>query len=192
MAVLLAWALATPFEANCAQPSVSGIVEYYFEPNPQDTKPKMYNWEIRLNATDSTNGVYEIIQINRRLDLDAEPRSTTNVLIGLSPMNQKPLIVPNGSGVIDFKLCIGNKKPELNLNAPGNLGQPIVFSGIGTGKAASEWVVLPGSKVTKVTPSDKGARLSDGKLSIVQFLVASDSGAKFQIEVLLQRTGGGS
>ena len=187
MAMLLAGGIAAPFEANCAQPSVSGIVEYSFEPNPQDTKPKMYNWKIRLNATDSTNGVYEIIQINRRLDLDVEPRSTTNVLIGPSPMNQKPLIVPNGSGVIDFKLCIGNKKPELNMNAPGNIGQPIAFSGIGTGKAASDWVVLPGSKVTKVTPSDKGTKLSDGRLSVIQFLATSDSGEKFQTEVLLQR-----
>jgi hypothetical protein len=187
MAVLAASVPATAFNGSCAQPGVSGIVAYSADPNPQDIQPTTHNWEIRLDASDSTNGLYEIVQTDRRLDPGAESRSTTNVLIGLSPMSQKPLIVPNGSGVIDFKLCIGNKKPELNMNAPGNMGQPIVFSGIGTGKAASDWVVLPGSKVTKVTPSDKGTKLLNGKLSIVQFLATNDSGAKFQIEVLLQR-----
>lgn len=190
MALLVASVLATPFNGSCAQPVVSGIVEYFSDSNPQTIQPTTHNWEIRLDASDSTNGLYEIVQIDRHLDPGAEPRSTTNVLIGLSPMSQKPLIVPNGNGVIDFKLCIGNKKPESDRNAPrntGHTGQPLVFSGVGTGKAVSDWVVLPGSKVTKVTPSGKETKLSDGRLSIIQFLATSDSGSKFQTEVLLQR-----
>ncbi len=187
MALLVASVLATPFNGSCAQSGVSGIVAYSADRNPQDLQPTTHNWEIRLDASDSTNGFYEIVQIDRHLDPGAEPRSTTNVLIGLSPMSQKPLIVPNGNGVIDFKLSIGSKTPESDRNAPRNTGQPLVFSGVGTGKAVSDWVVLPGSKVTKVTPSGKGTKLSNGNLSIVQFLATNDSGAKFQTDVLLQR-----
>lgn len=186
-AVLLAIVLGSPFAVKSAETNISGIIEYVFEPNPQEVKPKMYNWEIRFNAADSTNGTYEIVQITRPLNINGGNRGTTNILIGVSPMSHKEMIVPNEHGIIDFNLYVGEKEPKQNMNEPGNIGQPIIFSGKGTGKAGSDWIVLPGSKVDKVTPSGKGTRVSDGSLSIIQFIVTNDAGQKFQADVMLRR-----
>jgi len=56
---------ARPFAAMSADPDFSGIVSYVFEPNPQEIKPKMYNWEVTLSKSDSQSGAYEIVQITR-------------------------------------------------------------------------------------------------------------------------------
>ena len=160
---------------------ISGIADYKFDSNPQEIKPKMYNWEITLNAANSTNGIYEIIQVTRLLSEDGANRTTTNVL-----MDGK-MVVPNEAGIIHFKLSIGDKVPKQNMNGPGKIGQPIIFSGIGTGKGSSAWIVLPGSKVEQTTPSDKGTKLSDGKLNLIRYAVANDGGEKFQVDVMLCR-----
>ena len=186
-AVLLAIVLGSPFAVKSAEASISGIIEYVFEPKPQEIKPKMYNWEIRFNAADSTNGTYEIVQITRPLAISGGNRGTTNILICVSPMSHKEMITPNEHGIIDFNLYVGEKEPKQNMNEPGNIGQPIIFAGKGTGKGCSDWIVLPGSKVDKVTPSGKGTQLSDGKLSIIQFIVTNDAGQKFQADVMLRR-----
>jgi hypothetical protein len=170
-----------------SEAAISGITDYKFDPNPQEPKPKMYNWEIMLNAVDSTNGTYEIIQITQPFSEDGINRTTTNVLIGLSPMSHSEMIIPNEDGIIDFKLYIGDKELAQNMNGPGKIGQPIIFSGIGTGKGASDWIVLPGSKVDRVTPSGKGTQLSDGRLNIIQYIVTNDGGEKFQADVILLR-----
>ena len=186
-AVLLAIVLGSPFAVKSAETNISGIIEYVFEPNPQEVKPKMYNWEIRFNAADSTNGTYEIVQITRPFDINGSNRGTTNILIGVSPVSHKETIIPNEHGIIDFHLYVGEKEPKQNMNEPGNIGQPIIFSGKGTGKAGSDWIVLPGSKVDKVTPSGKGTQVSDGRLSIIQFIVTDEGGQKFQADVMLRR-----
>jgi hypothetical protein len=185
--VLLAIALGSSGAVKSAETNLSGIIEYAFEPNPKEIKPKMYNWEIKLNAEDSTNGTYEIVQITRRLDTNRGNLSMTNVLIGLSPMSHSEIIVPNRDGMIDFNLYVGEKEPRQNMNAPGNIGQPLIFSGKGTGKGASDWIVLPGSKVDQVTPSPKGTQLSDGRLTIIQYDVTAASGERFQSDVILRR-----
>lgn len=186
-ASLLALVGFLTFPMKAGETNISGIIEYVFDANPQEIKPKMYNWEIRLNTAASTNGIYEIIQITRPLDVNGENPVTTNVLIGVSPMSRTEMIVPNEEGIIDFNLYVGEKEPKQNMNAPGNIGQPIIFSGKGTGKAGVDWIVLPGSKVEKITPSDKGTQLTDGRLTIIQFVVTNDGGQKFQADVMLCR-----
>jgi hypothetical protein len=181
LVVLLSIVLGSPFAAQSTETNISGIADYKFDSSPQEIKPKMYNWEITLGAADSTNGIYEIIQITRRLDINGEDRSTTNVLI------DSKMIVPNEDGIIHFKLYVGDKEPKQNMNGPGKIGQPIIFSGIGTGKGASDWIVLSGSKVDQVVPSDKGTQLTDGRLNIIQFIVTDDTGEKFQADVILRR-----
>jgi hypothetical protein len=186
-ATLLALVGFFTFAMKAGETNISGIIEYVFDAHPQEIKPKMYNWEVRLNTADSTNGIYEIIQITRPLDVNGENPVTTNVLIGVSPMSRTEMIVPNEEGIIDFKLYVGDKEPKQNMDAPGNIGQPIIFSGKGTGKAGVDWIVLPGSKVEKITPSDKGTMLTGGRLTIIQFVVTNDSGQKFQADVMLRR-----
>jgi len=186
-AVLLGIVLISPLVVKSAETNFSGIVEYVFEPNPQKIKPKMHNWVITLNAADSTNGTYEIVQITRSLDVNGGDRGTTNILIGVALISHMEMIIPNEHGMIEFNLHVGAKEPKRNMNAPGNIGQPVTFSGIGTGRGGSSWIVLPGSKVDKVAPSAKGTQLSDGRLSIIQYIVTNDAGKKFQADVMLHR-----
>jgi hypothetical protein len=173
-----------PRAINPADTTFSGIVEYVFEPNPnpREIKPRMYNWEVRLNAADSRNGPYEIVQITRPLTAATKVRKTeTEILVDAG------MIVGNQDGIIPFRLHVGDKEPSKNMNGPGNIGQPIVFSGKGTGKGASSWIVLPGARVDRVTPSGKGTRLSNGRLSLIQYIVTNDRGEKFQADVVLRR-----
>jgi len=97
------------------------------------------------------------------------------------------VIMPNQDGIIDFKLYVGDKEPKQNMGRRGNIGQPIIFSGIGTGNAQSGWIVLLGAKVDQVVPSGKGTRLSNGILSLIQFTVTNAAGEKFQADVILRR-----
>src|SRR5215831_19062893 len=179
---LLAACLSSALAIQPAQTSFSGIVEYVFDPNPQEITPKVYNWEIKLNSIDSRTGSYEIIQITKPLRTEPTGRdSAPSVLID----NQ--MIVPNHEGIIDFKLYIGEKQPKPNMPGPGSMGEPIIFSGRGTGKGESNWIYLPGSKVDSVIPSEKGTKMSDGKLNLIQFIVTKADGEKFQTDVVLRR-----
>jgi hypothetical protein len=179
---LLASGLCSSLAAQPAETSFSGVIEYVFNPNPQEITPKVYNWEIKLNSIDSRTGSYEILQITKLLRAQpAGPDSAPSVLID----NQ--MIVPNQEGVIDFKLYIGEKQPKPNMPGPGSMGEPIIFSGRGTGKGESNWIYLPGSKVDNVIPSVKGTRMSDGKLNLIQFIVTKANGEKFQTDVVLRR-----
>ena len=164
----------------------SGILSYTFDPNPQEIKPKLYNWEVRLSASDSTNGAYEIIQVSQPVGGGATP-ATTNVLIGVSQMSHKEMIVTNGSGKIDFMLHVGDKEPTRNMNGQGNLGLPLIFSGKGTGKGESDWIVVPGYKIDRVIPSEKGTQMVEGKLRLIQFVVSNTQGENIQAEVILRR-----
>ncbi|MGE5304790.1 MAG: hypothetical protein ACM3TN_15880 [Alphaproteobacteria bacterium] len=182
LATLLAIGLGNSFPANSAETNFSGITEYVFEPNPQKISPKMYNWEIKLSKADSQNGAYEIVQITRPRKADSKPvEAATTVLI------ESKMIVPNRDEVINFKLYVSDKEPKQNMGRRGNIGQPIIFSGRGTGKGESNWIVLPGSKMEQVAPSVKGAQLSNGQLNLIQFIVTNDRGEKFQADVILRR-----
>jgi len=164
------------------EPDASGITEYKLEPNPQEISPKMYNWEVMLTKADSKNGSYEIIQLTQPMKEDLQAsQAATKVLI------DGEMIVPNQDGIIHFKLHVGDTKPAENMNAPGNIGHPIIFSGRGTGKGSSNWIVLPGSEVGQVTPSGQGTLLSEGKLSLIQFVVSNADGETFLADVMLRR-----
>lgn len=179
---LLAAGLAGSFATRPAQPDFSGIVSYAFEPNPQEIKPKMYNWEVQLNQADSRNGSYEIVEIVKPEAADAKATAPApDVLI------ESKMITPNDAGVIDFNLYVGDKIPHPNMGKQGNSGQPIIFSGKGTAKGASTWIVLPGATADKVVPSSKGTRLVDGRLELIQFIVTDKRGARFQADVVLKR-----
>jgi hypothetical protein len=119
--------------ALSAETNISGIIEYVYERNPREIKPKMYNWEIKLNEADSRNGSYEIVQITKSNKADPKA-STAAVPIVLV---ESKMIVPNQDGIIDFKLYVGDKEPKQNMGRRGNIGQPFIFSGIGTAKAES-------------------------------------------------------
>ena len=181
---LLAIGLGSSFAATFAQTDFSGITEYVFEPNPQEIKPKMYNWEVTLSKVDSQNGAYEIIQLTGLSQAGSKMVDTApNVLI------DSKMIVPDQNGIVAFRLYVGNKEPTQNMGRRGNVGQPIIFSGRGTGKGGSSWIVLPSSKVDQVVPSRKGTPLSDGRLTLIQFIGSNDRGEKFQADVILRRTG---
>jgi hypothetical protein len=180
--VLLIASLAGASAVKSEESSFSGISEYSFEPSPQEIKPKMYNWEIKLNRPDSRNGTYEIAQITTlKKSGSMAADSTTTVLV------DSKIIVPNQDGIIDFKLYVGDKEPKQNMGRRGNIGQPIIFSGIGTANAQSGWIILPGTKVDQVVPSGKGTPLLNGRLSLIQFTVTNDGGETFQADVILRR-----
>jgi hypothetical protein len=165
---------------------VSSITDYQFNPNPEEPAAEMYNWEVMLDTADSTNGTYEIVQITKPIKQDAKASDTiTNVLIDRDRLDNDAMIGTNEDGIIDFKLYIGNKEPTQNMNGRGKIGQPVIFSG--AGKGSSTWVVLPGSKVDQTTPSGKGTKLSDGKLTLIRYVVTNDGGDKFQVDVMLCR-----
>ena len=69
----------------------------------------------------------------------------------------------------------------------GHVGVPIIFSGRGTGRGESNWIILPGSKIEQVVPTPKGTRLSGGRLGLIQFTVSDDRGEQYQVEVVLRR-----
>ncbi|MFA6425614.1 MAG: hypothetical protein WCW64_05450, partial [Phycisphaerae bacterium] len=166
--------------AESAEPNFSGTVRYEFNPNPQEISPKMYNWEIMLNEADSKNGNYEIVQITQPIKKDLTiGQATTKTLI------DNGTIVPDKDGKIHFNLYIGDKEPAQNINGIGNIGQPIIFSGIGTGKGASNWIVLPGSNIYDATAIE--AQISERKLSLIRFIVTNNDNEMFQTNVMLQR-----
>ena len=178
LVVFLEICLGSAVTVKSAQSTVSGIVEYAYEPNPQQIKPKMYNWQIKLSPTDSRNGPYEIVQVT--WSGRADPKAKSAVLIDSN------MIVPNRDGIIDFDLYVGDKEPKQNMGRAGNIGQPIIFSGRGTAKAASNWIVLPGTKVDRVAPSAKGIQLRDGSLDLLRFIVTNEGGEQFRVDVMLR------
>ncbi len=170
--------LATP----SAQTEVSGIVSYRYEPNPREIKPKMYNWEVRLNRADSHGATYEIVQITRPTKAHATTTdSASQVLV------ESKVITPGQDGTVDFHLYVGDKTPKENMGRRGRSGQPIIFSGIGTGNGASSWIVFAGAQIERVVPSPTGTRLLDGTLSLIQFVVRDERGEQFQTDVVLRR-----
>src|SRR5215470_9678595 len=92
---LLAAGPSSPLAAQSAETSISGIIEYVFDPNPQEIAPKVYNWEIKLNSIDSRTGSYEIVQTTQPLRAQPNGRdSAVSVLIDAQ------MIVPNQDGLI--------------------------------------------------------------------------------------------
>jgi hypothetical protein len=156
----------------------SGITDYFYDPNPQKVKPKLYNWEVKLSAADSRKGPYEIIQETRTL-ADHDSRATGRVLI------DPEMIVPNAGGIIDFMLYVGSKQPAGDPDAPGNIGQPIKFSGKSGGTGEANVISLPGSEMDRVIPSGKGTQLADGWLELIQFVASNGHGEKFRTDVIL-------
>src|SRR5215475_4300769 len=91
----LAAGLSSPLAAQSAETTISGIIEYVFDPNPQEITPKVYNWEIKLNSIDSRTGSYEIVQITK--PLRAQPNGRDSAL---SVLIDTQMIVPNQDGLI--------------------------------------------------------------------------------------------
>lgn len=174
--------LSTALAAQAPPSHSSGIVNYAFEPNPQDIKPKMYNWEIRLNEADSKAGAYEIVQMTR--PVAAGVATGEPVVAGLV---DSKMIVPGEDGAVDFHLYVGDKTPHQNMARQGDSGQPIIFSGLGTGKGESSWIMFPGATIDRATPSLANTPLTDGRLTVIRFLVHNDRGAQFQTDVILRR-----
>ena len=160
---------------------VSGVVNYTFEPEPEGISTKLYNWELMLSEEDSRSATWTIVQVTQPLVDKPQPAAAvTETLI------DSEMIVPNQDGHIHFKLHAGEKEPTPNMNGPGNVGHPVIFSGIGTGKGASNWIVLPGSEITEVIPSKTGTRPVDGALRIIRFIGVDAAGARFQSDVILR------
>jgi hypothetical protein len=191
LAVLI-FGFAVAFNSFSTPAIISGITDYKFEPNPEapaskmfEIAPKMYNWEVILNATDSTNGTYEIVQITTPLKQEAKASEpVTKILIDRNH-DSEVMVGTNQNGIAHFRLHIGAKAPEQLGQV--NTGLSIVFSGIGTGIGASTWIILPGSKIDQATPSDKGTELVDGELNLIRYVVTNDDGKKFQVDVMLCR-----
>ena len=186
MTMLLLLVSAMP--VGCSQsiespaPGISGVTQYEFNPNPGEIRPKLHNWVVELSKADSASNRYDIIQVTRPTEDDpAAGQATTTVLI------DDRMIVPNPNGTIHFTLHVGDAEPTQNMNAPGNIGHPIIFSGRGTGKGVSNWIVLPGSEIDRVAPTEQGTSLSDGKLRLIQFVVRNADGEKYRAEVILRR-----
>jgi len=176
--------LAAPsaLSAQTTPSPVSGIVSYVFEANPKEIKPKMYNWEVKLSPADSRSGAYEIVQTTRSIGAGASgAEPVTNVLV------ESKAIVPASDSAITFNLYIGDKAPKENMGRRGNSGEPIIFSGRGTGTGASSWIVFPGAKIARATPSVAGTPMSDGNLLLIRFLVSDDHGGQSQTDVILRR-----
>jgi hypothetical protein len=181
LAALAAVTFTTPGLAKAADANISGIADFKFNPNPQEIKPKLYNWEIRLSPADSRAGSYEIVQITIVHASGSAAAPTTSVLVDSS------LLTPNMDGQIDFNLYVGDKKPTQDMGRQGDTGQPIIFSGIGTAKAQSGWIILPGAKAGRVSPSPKGTRLSKGALNLIEFTGDNARGDRYEAEVMLRK-----
>lgn len=169
-----------PLPAQSATSTVSGIIRYTFDPNPKEIKPKMYNWEIRLNEADSKAGAYAIVQVTR-------PTAGAAGADSVNPVIDSKVIVPGQDLIIDFNLYVGDKTPKENMGRQGNSGEPVIFSGVGTGNGASSWVVFPGATIERATPSPAGTPLRNGKLTLIRYLVRNARGTEFQTDVILQR-----
>ena len=168
-------------QTEVPKPDVSGIVKYTFEPEPETISPKMYNWELMLTEADSRNAAWAIVQVTQSsTDTPRSDPAVTKTLI------DSEMIVPDQTGQIHFMLHAADKDPTLNMGAPGNVGHPIIFSGRGTGKGASNWIVLPGSEIQQVFPSEAGTPLVDGTLRIIGFVGLNDAGDRFQSDVILR------
>jgi len=178
VAAQLGSAVASP----SAQPEVSGIVSYLYEPNPREIKPKMYNWEVRLSPVDSQGAAYEIIQITRPMKAPARASDVASQVLV-----ESKAITPGEDGAVDFNLYVGDKTPKENMGRRGRSGQPIILSGIGTGNSASSWIVFAGSRIERVVPSPRGTRLMDGTLILIRFIVIDERGEQFQTDVVLRR-----
>lgn len=178
VAALLGGVVATP----SAQTEVSGIVSYVYEPNPSDIKPKMYNWEVRLSREDSRGGPYEIVQITRPTKAKATAADSVS-----QELVESRVITPGQDGTVAFHLYVGDKAPKENMGRRGRSGQPIIFSGIGTGSAASSWIVFAGAQIERVVPSPAGTRLRDGTLRLIQFIVRDERGEQSETDVVLRR-----
>jgi len=178
VAAQLGSALASP----SAQSEVSGIVSYRYEPDPREIKPKMYNWEIRLSPADSQGAAYEIIQITRPTKTSANAADVSSQVLV-----ESKVITSGQDGAVDFNLYVGDKTPKENMGRRGRSGQPIIFSGIGTGNSASSWIVFAGAQVERVVPSLQVAKLLDGTLRLILFVVSDERGEQFQTDVVLRR-----
>src|SRR5262245_55686370 len=132
--------------------------------------------------SDSQSGAYEIVQITR-------PKRTNSKALdpAQTVLIESRMIAANPDGAVDFTLYVGDKAPKENMGRRGHVGVPIIFSGRGTGRGESNWIILPGSKVDNVIPSVKGTRMSDGKLNLIQFIVTKADGEKVQTDVVLRR-----
>jgi len=180
-AMLVAVIVAAFYASAVSAASTSGITSYTFDPNPKDIMPKLYNWQINLSGADSRETQYEIVQIMSPGTKAPGAVSTTTVLVDSS------MISPAEDGTISFKLHIGDKQPTQNMGRRGDVGEPIIFSGIGTAKAQSGWIVLPGGRILQMSPAPGGERLVRGTLDLIRFAGSNERGEQYRADVVLRR-----
>lgn len=161
--------------------AVSGVTGYNYEAEPKGVTQKMYNWEVTLSAADSKKGSYDIVQVDHYLSADGKNPDATNVLIGPG------MVRTDATGIIHFALLIGDKQPRTNMGGPGQIGEPIVYLGLGSSKVESAWITLPGQLINRTVPAASGTRLADDKLMLIEFDVTDKDGAKIQTQVMLRR-----
>jgi hypothetical protein len=160
---------------------VSGITDYVFDAAPQTVARKMFNWEVTLSAADSKKWGYEVVQVNHFLSAEAKIRDTTNVLV------DSKMLAPNPTGIVHFALCVGSKEPRPNVGGPDQIGEPIVYAGLGTTKVQSDWITLPGTQINRAAPSGKGTELVNGQLKMMEYEVTNKDGQKVQTAVIFRR-----
>lgn len=171
---------ASTFAAGSAKADFSGIIDYKYTAIPQEIAPKLHNWEIRLNKADSRNGTYQIVQI-------ITPEKAALGAPSMAVIVDSNIIVPDQDGIIDFQLHVGDAQPKQNMGRRGDGGEPIIFSGIGTAKAESGWIVLPGEHIDQMLPAPRGTPLKRGKLELIQIKFHNDQGDKFRADLFLRR-----
>lgn len=171
---------ASTFAAASAKADFSGIIDYKYTAIPQEIAPKLHNWEIRLNKADSRKGTYQIVQI-------ITPEKAALGAPTMAVIVDSNIIVPDQDGIIDFQLHVGDAQPKQNMGRRGDGGEPIIFSGIGTAKAESGWIVLPGEHIDQMLPAPRGTPLKRGKLELIQIKFHNDQGDKFRADLFLRR-----
>jgi hypothetical protein len=177
---LMVTGLGSLFAVTSAQTNISGIIKYFVEPNPEEFGPRMYNWEVALNIEDSKSGPYAIVQIIK--PLRGKPKATDT-----APQRiiDSDMITQGKDGIIAFKLGIGLKEPKQIPDGSGNVSQPVIFTCKGSGKGESNWVNFPGAAFNRVIPSDAGTILSNGRLTLIRFIVTDDGGAELESDIML-------
>ena len=69
-----------------------------------------------------------------------------------------------------------------------NVGLGISFTGIGTGKGASGWILLPGAEILNAAVFEKGS-LQGGDIKLLEFVSLTRKGEKFRSTVSLKQVG---
>jgi hypothetical protein len=166
---------------HAAAEETNGIIGFSRCPNPQPITPRKWNWEVKLDKNSSKQHRYQLVQKTESLPRQGQQpgKRTTRILIDTAS------IVASQRGAIHFKIHTGDERPAPNMNGE-NIGLGLSFSGIGTGKGASNWIVLPGTKILDVSVFEKGS-LQGGVIKFLEFQSQTSNGEKYGSTVSLKQ-----